>query len=97
MHGHSSNRRKDLNVTASQCRTLENGGSITLKDGTPEFKKRVKTTVVKQKDFDNDGVELSDNYRNVCDSNGWVNRKTFEDHVSTKDGKVMSKNGLQLP
>ena len=38
------------------------------------------------------------------DTYGWVNRKTFEGHVQdvvlkvrTKDGKVMSKDGLQLP
>ena len=36
----------DLTVIASQCRTLANGGSITLKDETLEFKKGVKTTVV---------------------------------------------------
>ena len=56
------------------------------------------------KDFDDDGADLSDKYRNECDSYGWVNRKTFEGHVQdvvlevrTKDGKVMSKDGLQLP
>ena len=38
----------DLTVTASQCRTLAKGGSITLKDETLEFKKGVRTTVVKQ-------------------------------------------------
>ena len=38
----------DLTVTASQRRTLVRGGSITLKDETLEFKKGVKTTVVKQ-------------------------------------------------
>ena len=30
-------------------------GSITLKDETLEFKKGVETTVVKHKDFDDDG------------------------------------------
>ena len=44
----------DLSVTASQCRTLAKGGFITLKDEILEFKKGVKTTVVKQKDFDSD-------------------------------------------
>ena len=94
----------DLTVTASQCRTLANGSSFTLKDGTLEFKKGIKTTVVKQKDFDDNGAVLSDKYRNECASYGWVNRKTFEGHVQdvvlkvgTKDGKVISKNGLQLP
>ena len=94
----------DLTVTASQCRTSAKGGSITLKDETLEFKKAVKPPVVKQKDFDNDGADLSDKYRKECDSYGWVNRKTFEGHVQdvvlkvrTKDGKVMSKDGLQLP
>ena len=36
--------------------------------------------------------------------NGWINRRTFEGHVQdvalkvrTKDGKVMSQDGLQLP
>ena len=56
-----------------------------------------------QKDFDDEGADLSDKYRNECDSYGWVNRKTIEGHVQdvtlevrTKDGKVMSKDGLQL-
>ena len=71
----------DLTVTTSQCRTLAKGGSITLKDEILEFKKRVKTTVVKHKDFDDDGADLSDKNRNQCDSYGWVNRKTFEGHV----------------
>ena len=49
-------------------------------------------------------MDLSDKYRNECDAYGWVNRKTFEGHVQdvvlkvrTKDRKVMSKDGLQLP
>ena len=54
----------DLTVTASQCRTLVKGDSITLKDETLEFRKGVKTTVVKQKDFDKDGADLSDEHRN---------------------------------
>ena len=94
----------DLSVTASQCRTLARGGSIILKDETLEFKKGVKTTVVKRKDFDDDGADLSNKYRNECESYGWTNRKTFEGHVQdvvlkvrTKAGKVMSKDGLQLP
>ena len=58
----------DLTVTASQCRTLARGGSITLKDETLEFKKGVKTTVFKQEDFDDDGAGLSDQYKNECDS-----------------------------
>ena len=53
----------DLNVTASQCRTLAKGCSITLKDETLEFKKGIKTTVVKHKVFDDDGADLSDKYR----------------------------------
>ena len=92
----------DLTATASQCRTLARGGSITLKDETLEFKKGVKATVVKQKEFDDDGADLSDKYRTECDSYGWINRKTFEGHVQdvvikvrTKDGKAMSKDGLQ--
>ena len=94
----------DLTLTASQCRTLENGGSTTLRDETLEFKKGTKTTAVKHKDFDDDGADLSDKYRNECDSYEWINRKIFEGHVQdvvlkvrTKDGKVMSKGGLQLP
>ena len=94
----------DLTVTASQCRALAKGGSITLKDETLEFTKGMKTTVVKQKDFDSDGTDLSDKYRNECDSCEWVKRKTFEGHVQdvvlkvrTKDGKVMNKDGFQLP
>ena len=94
----------DLTITASQSRTLARGGSITLKEQTLEFKNWVRTRVVKHKDFADDGADLSDNYRNECDSYGWVNRKTFEGHVQdvvlkvrTEDGKVMSKDGLQLP
>ena len=101
---HTVGIKIDLTVTASQCRALANGGSITLKDETLEFKKEVKTTVVKQKDFNVDGADISDKYRNECDSYGWVNRKTFEGHVQdivlkvrTKDGNVMSKDGLLLP
>ena len=93
----------DLTVAASQSRTLAKGASITLKDETLEFKKRVKTTV-KKKHFDIDGADLSNKYRNECDSYGWINRKTFEGHVQyvvlkvrSKNGKVMSKDGLQLP
>ena len=71
----------DSTVTASQCRTLAKGGSISLKDEALEFKKAVKTTVVKHKDFDDDGAEVSDKYRNECGSYGWVNRKTFEGHA----------------
>ena len=74
------------------------------KNETLKFKKGNKTTVVKQKDFDDNGADLSDQHRNECDSYGWVNRKTFGGHVQdvtvkvrTKDGKVMSKDGLQLP
>ena len=91
----------DSTVTGSKCTTLAGGGLITLKDETLEFKKGVKTTVVKHKDFDDDGAELSDKYRNECNSYGWVNCKTFEGHVQdvvpkvcTKGGKVMSKDGL---
>ena len=94
----------DLSVRASQCRTLTRGGSITLKDETLEFKKGVETTIVKHKDFDDNGADLSDKYGNECDPYGWVNRKIFESHVQDvevkvhfKDGKVMSKDGLQLP
>ena len=94
----------DLTVTASQCRTLTNGGLFTLNDETPKFKKGTKTTVVRQKDFDDNRADLSEKYENESDSNGWINWKTFEGHVldvvlkvRTKDGKVMSKDGLQLP
>ena len=101
---HTGGLAIDLTVTASQCRSLAKGGSITLKDETLQFKKGVKTTVVKHKDIDDDGADLSNKYRNECDSYGWINRKTFEGHVKdvvlevrTRDGKVMSKEGLQLP
>ena len=59
---------------------------------------------MKQKDFDDEGADLSDKYWNECDSYGWVNRIAFEVHVQdvmlnvgTKYGKTMSKDGLQLP
>ena len=78
---HTGRTTIDLKVTASQYRTLARGGSITLKDETLEFKKGVKSTVVKHKDFDDDGADHSDKYRNECDSYGWINRKTFEGHV----------------
>ena len=94
----------DLTVTASQCRTLANGGSSTLKDETLESKKGIKTTVAEQKDIDEKGADLSDTYRNDCDLNGKVNRRTFEGHVQdvtlkvcTKHGTVVSKDGLHLP
>ena len=101
---HTRGIKIDFNVTASQCRTLAKGGSIILKYETLEFKKGVKTTVVKHKDFDDDEADLSDKYRKECDSYGWITRKTFEGHVQdvvlkvrTKNGKVMCKDGLQLP
>ena len=105
MHAHHTGGITiDLTVTAFQCRTLAKGGSITLKDETLEFKKGVKSTVVKHKDFEEDGADLSNKHRNECDSYGWINRKTFDCHVQdvvfkvrTKDGKVMSKDGLQPP
>ena len=62
---HSGGITFDLTVTASQCRTLANGCSINLKDKTLEFKKGTKTTVVKHKDFDDHGADLSDKYRNI--------------------------------
>ena len=82
----------DLTVTASQCRTLARGGSITLKDETLEFKKGKKTTVVKHQYFDDDVAEISDKYRNECDSYGWINCKTFEGHVQ---GVVFKVRTLQ--
>ena len=101
---HSGGIAIDLTVTATQCRFLANGGSITLNDETLEFRKGTKTTLVKHKDFDDDGADLSDKYKNECDLYGWINRKTFEGHVQdvvlkirTKVGKVMIKKGLQLP
>ena len=85
----------ELAVTASECRTLAKGVSITLKDETLEFKKRVKTTVVKHKDFDDDGADLSDKYRSECDSYAWVNRKTFEGHVQVYK-TLCSKYALKM-
>ena len=43
---HARGIKTELTVTASQCRTLANGGSITLKDEELEFNKGTKTTVV---------------------------------------------------
>ena len=101
---HTGRRTIDLTVTASQCKTLARGGSITLKDETLEFKKGVKTTVVKHKDFGDEGADLNDKRKIECNSYGWVNRKTFEGHVQevvlkvrTKYGKAFKKDGLQLP
>ena len=67
---HTGGITKDLNVTTSQCRTLARGGSITLKELTLDFKKGVKTTVLKNKDFGDDGEDLSDKNRTECDSYG---------------------------
>ena len=99
---HAAGFTIDLTVTAPQCRTLSNGGSITLKDATLVFKKGTKTTVVKKKLEDN-GADRSEKYRIECNSYGWVNRRTFEGHVQdvvlkvgTKNIKVLSKDGLQL-
>ena len=101
---HTGGISVDLTVTASQGRTLAKGGSITSKDETLEFKKGVKTMVVEHKDFDDDGADLIDKYRKECHSYGWINCETFESNVQdvlikvrTKDGKVMGKDGLQLP
>ena len=105
-HGahHAGGKTIDLTVTASQCSTLAKGGSITLQVETLAFKKGTKTRFVKQKAFDGNGADLSDNYRIEFDSYGWVTCKTFEGHlqdvvpkVRIKDVKVMSKSGLQLP
>ena len=60
MDAHHTGGIIDLTVTASQCRTLANGGSVTLKDETLEFRRGIKTTVVKQKYSDDDGADLSD-------------------------------------
>ena len=94
----------DLTVTAYQFRTLANRSSITLKIETLQFKKKIETKVVKQKDCDDNGADLRDKYRNECNSCEWLNRKTFEGHVQditlkerTKDCRVMSKDELQLP
>ena len=58
---------------------------------------------MKQKYLDDNGADLSDKDRNECDSYGWVSSKIFEGRVQDvtlkvllKDGKVMSKDGLQL-
>ena len=101
---HAGGINIDLTVIASQCKTWANGGSITLKNETLEFKKRIKLTALKQKDSEDNGADLSDKYRNECDSYRWVNRKTFGGHVQdavlkirTKNGKFMNEDGLQLP
>ena len=90
---HSGGTTIDLTLTASQYRTLANGGSITLKEETLKFKKGIKTTVVKQKDFDDNGADPSDKYRNECDSYGWVNRNTLEGHVRDVTFKRRTKGG----
>ena len=71
---HTGGIRIDLSFTASQCRTLADRGSIILKDETLEFKKGVKTTAVKRKEFDDNGADLRNKNKNECDSYGWVNR-----------------------
>ena len=67
-------------------------------------RKERKQRLWKKTDFKDNRADLSDNYRIEFDSNGWRNGKTFEGHVQdvvleirTKDGKVMSKDGLQIP
>ena len=62
---HTGGITMDLTVKASQCRTLAPGGLTTLKDETLEFKKGIKTTVVRHKDFDTNAADLSDT--NECD------------------------------
>ena len=88
---HARRITEDLPVTASQCRILANGGSIILKDETLEFKKGTKTTVVKQKGFDDDGADFSDKYKNECHLYGSVNRKTFEGNVQDAVFKERTK------
>ena len=96
---HAGGLALDLTVTACQCRAVVNGGSITLKGETIEFKKGTKTAVEKQKDLHDKREDLSDKYKNECDLYGWVNTKTIESHVQdvvlkvrTRNGKVMSKD-----
>ena len=105
-HGRPSYRRNynRLNRYSISMQNLGERRVNHFKDETLEFKKGVKTTVVKHKDFDDDGADLSDKYRNECNSYGWVNRKIFEGHVQdvvlkvrTESGNVMSKDELQLP
>ena len=105
-HGRPSYRRNNnrLNRYSISMQNLSKRRFNHFKVETLEFKKGVKKTVVKHNDFDDDRADLSNKYRNECDSYGWVNRKTFEGQVQdavlkvrTKDGKVMSKDGLQLP
>ena len=64
---HTGGTTIDSTVMASQCKTLANGCSINLEHETIEFKKGTKTTVVKQNEFDNNGADLSEKYRNDCD------------------------------
>ena len=65
---HAGGKTKDLTVTASRCRILVIGCSITLKDETLKLKKGIESLVVKQEDFDDDGADLSHKYRNKCNS-----------------------------
>ena len=92
LDSHHAGMTIDLNVTAFQCRTLANGSQITLKDETLEFKNGIKTTVVKQKDFDEKGADLPNRYQYDCNSDRWVNRKTFDGHVQDVTLKVRSKD-----
>ena len=104
-HGCSPYRRNNnrLNHYSNPMQNPSEWSLNHFKNETLELKKGIETTVVKQKVFD-DGADFSNKYRNECDTYGWVNRRTFEGHVQdvvpkvrTEDGKIMSKDGLQLP
>ena len=104
MDAHHAGIPIDLTVTASQCKIPANGRSNLFKRWNTRVHEGNQNNGSETKDFDDDGVNLSDKYKIELDSFGQVNHKTFEGHVQdvtlrvrTKDGKVMSKNGLQLP
>ena len=70
---HTGGITVDLTVTSSQCRTLAKGGSITLKDETLEFKKGVKTTVVKHKILmTTERTSATNTEMNATYMDGWI-------------------------
>ena len=105
-HGRPSHRKNNnrLNRYSISMQNLSERKFNHFKWWDTRVQERSQNNGCKKMDFDNNRAGLSEKYRNECDSYGWVNRKTFEGYVKdvvlkarTKDGKVVSKDGLQLP
>ena len=103
-HDHSSIDHTIAGITSDivtppeQRRTLAKGKDITLLGHSIIFGFDAKNPIVKTYG------DTSDDYRNECDSKGWITRDTFLPHMQTttlkvtlENGKFLSDIGLILP